>query len=106
MPARGIGRSGRVGAVHPRSTKTKRGEDSVRNLSEREVGVMFWAGRDNLEEIASLGVRCGQLGIPGDLDLNANLAREWKAALEQTPFSIATVFAAYTGEDYADIPTV
>ena len=33
---------------------------------------MFWAGRDpaeTLEELKSLGVRCGQIGIPGDLDL-------------------------------------
>jgi len=67
---------------------------------------MFWAGRDTLQEIASLGVRCGQLGIPGDLELNASLVREWKAALDQIQFSIVTVFAAYTGEDYTDIPTV
>ena len=78
----------------------------MRNLSEREVGVMFWAGRDNLEEIASLGVRCGQLGIPGDLDLTAAVAREWKSALERAGFTVVTVFAAFQGEDYADIPTV
>ena len=75
-------------------------------LRDREVGVMFWAGRDNLEEIASLGVVCGQLGIPGGLDLNAAVAREWKSALERAQFSLVTVFAAYIGEDYADIPTV
>ena len=75
-------------------------------LRDREVGVMFWAGRDNLEEIASLGVRCGQLGIPGDLDLNDNLAHEWRLALERAQFKLVTVFAAYQGEDYADIPTV
>ena len=75
-------------------------------LAEREIGVMFWAGRDSLREIASLGVRCGQLGIPGDLDLNAGLAREWKSALERAGFAVVTVVAAYQGEDYADIPTV
>jgi L-ribulose-5-phosphate 3-epimerase len=78
----------------------------VLTSTEREIGVMFWAGRDNLQEIASLGVRCGQLGIPGDLDLNADLAREWKSALERAGFTVVTVFAAYQGEDYADIPTV
>jgi sugar phosphate isomerase/epimerase len=78
----------------------------VPTLKDREVGIMFWAGRDTLQEVMSLGVRCGQLGIPGDLELSATMAREWKAALEQTQFSIVTVFAAYTGEDYADIPTV
>jgi sugar phosphate isomerase/epimerase len=67
---------------------------------------MFWAGRDNLEEIASLGVRCGQLGLPGDLDLTGGVAREYKEALDRTGFTVVTVFAAYQGEDYADIPTV
>lgn len=75
-------------------------------LKDREVGVMFWAGRDGLDEIVSLGVRCGQLGIPGDLDLTAALAREWQSALERAGFTLATVFAAYHGEDYADMPTV
>ncbi len=78
----------------------------MRDLTDREVGVMFWAGRDNLEEIVSLGVRCGQLGIPGDLNLDTDLAKEWKSALEREQFGIATVFAAYQGEDYADIPAV
>ncbi len=78
----------------------------MRTLNEREVGVMFWAGRDTLEEIVSLGVRCGQLGIPGHLVLNVNLTREWKSALDRAGFAIVTVFAAYEGEDYADIPTV
>jgi sugar phosphate isomerase/epimerase len=78
----------------------------VPTLKDREVGVMFWAMRDTLQEIVSLGVRCGQLGIPGGLELNASLANQWKSALEQTQFSIVTVFAAYTDEDYADIPTV
>lgn len=78
----------------------------MRTLKDREVGVMFWAGRDNLDEIASLGVRCGQLGIPGDLDLTAAVTREWKSALERAGFALVTVFAAYQGEDYADIPTV
>jgi sugar phosphate isomerase/epimerase len=67
---------------------------------------MFWAGRDNLDEIRSLGVQCGQLGIPGDLDLNDGVVREWKCALEQAQFSLVTVFAAYEGEDYTDIPSV
>ena len=78
----------------------------MRDLTDRQVGVMFWAGRDNLEEIVSLGVRCGQLGIPGDLKLDAGVAREWKSGLERERFGVATVFAAYQGEDYADIPTV
>jgi L-ribulose-5-phosphate 3-epimerase len=78
----------------------------MRPLMDREVGVIFWAGRDNLDEIRSLGVRCGQLGIPGGLKLDAGVASEWASALERAQFSIVTVVAAYTGEDYADIPTV
>lgn len=73
---------------------------------DREVGAMFWAGRDTLAEIRSLGVQCGQLGVPGDLELTGKEAAGWKAAFDEEQFPIVTVFAAYTGEDYADIPTV
>jgi sugar phosphate isomerase/epimerase len=78
----------------------------VRPLNDREVGVMFWAGRDSLAEIQSLGVRCGQLGVPGDLDLTAEVASTWKSSLDQAQFPVVTVFAAYNGEQYADIPAV
>src|SRR6185369_5202977 len=71
-----------------------------------EPGVMFWAGRDDLAEIKSLGVRCGQLGIPGDYELNRDASESWKQALQREAFTLATVFAAYNGEDYADKPTV
>jgi sugar phosphate isomerase/epimerase len=78
----------------------------LRTLNDREVGVMFWAGRDNLAEIRSLGVQCGQLGVPGDLELTTPVAAEWKTALDGAQFPLVTVFAAYNGEAYADIPTV
>jgi sugar phosphate isomerase/epimerase len=42
--------------------------------------------------------------LPGDLDLNC--AGEWKRALECANFTIYTLFAAFHGESYADIPTV
>jgi sugar phosphate isomerase/epimerase len=77
-------------------------------VAELEVGVMFWAGRNpmqTLREVKSLGVRAGQLGIPGDLAL-AGTAPAWKSALEAEGFTLVTVFCAYNGEDYADIPTV
>lgn len=80
----------------------------MQTLSEREVGVMFWAGRDPIEtlrEVKALGVRCGQLGIPGDLDLEG-AAASWREATEAEQFTLVTVFAAYQGEDYADIPAV
>lgn len=79
------------------------------DLREMEIGVMFWAGRDPVEtlrEVKSLGVRCGQLGLPGQLALNEATAAAWKQALETESFTLVTVFAAYEGESYADIPTV
>ncbi|MGA2591834.1 MAG: sugar phosphate isomerase/epimerase family protein [Bryobacteraceae bacterium] len=77
-------------------------------LNDMEIGVMFWAGRDpgeTLGELKSLGVRCGQLGIPGDMPLEG-AAAAWKQALADERFTVVTVFAAYAGESYADIPTV
>lgn len=77
------------------------------NLKELETAVMFWAGGDpeqTLARLTRLGIRCGQLGIPGDLDLNC--VSEWNRALRAAEFTVYTVFAAYTGEDYADVPTV
>ncbi len=78
-------------------------------LADREPGVMFWAGRDplvTLREVKGLGVRCGQLGVPGSLELDAGATAAWRSALEAERFTLVTVFAAYTGENYADIPTV
>lgn len=77
-------------------------------VKELEIGAMFWAGRDPqvvLQEVKSLGVRCGQLGIPGDYNLDG-AAVQWKAALEAENFALVTVFCSYNGENYADIPTV
>jgi len=77
-------------------------------LNELEIGVMFWAGRDPYEtvrELKSWGVRCGQIGIPGDLPL-PGAAALWKQTLADENFTVATVFAAYIGESYAAIPTV
>ena len=76
------------------------------HLKDRETGAMFWADRDHLAEIKGLGVRCGQLGIPGSMDLTTTAAADWRAALAEQDFTLVTVFAAYNGESYADIPTV
>jgi sugar phosphate isomerase/epimerase len=78
----------------------------MQSLKERETGVMFWAGRDTLSEICSLGVRCGQLGIPGNLPLDDSVASKWKSDIDAAKFTVVTVVASYNGEDYADIPTV
>ncbi|HXG33008.1 MAG TPA: sugar phosphate isomerase/epimerase family protein [Bryobacteraceae bacterium] len=78
------------------------------DLKPMEVGVMFWAGPDpvqTLREVKGLGVRCGQMGIPGDMKLDG-AAPAWKAALASEEFTLVTIFAAYSGESYADAPTV
>lgn len=67
---------------------------------------MFWAGRDDLGEIKSLGVRCGQLGIGGGIAISPEFVDEWKKSLAREQFRVVTVVAAYEGEDYSDIPTV
>jgi sugar phosphate isomerase/epimerase len=77
-------------------------------LKDMEIGVMFWGGPDAAATIAeqkAFGVRCGQIGIPGDMNLKG-AAPAWKRAVEDQGFTLVTAFAAYTGEDYADIPTV
>ena len=71
-----------------------------------EIGIVFWAGRDHLAELRALGVQSGQLGLGGDAPLTSAAAVEWREAIADAKFSIATVICAYTGEDYADIPTV
>ncbi|MDP8979655.1 MAG: sugar phosphate isomerase/epimerase [Acidobacteriota bacterium] len=78
----------------------------MQTLNDREPGAMFWAERDHLHEIEALGVRCGQLGIAGSVELSAALAKDWRSAFEQHQFTLITVIAAYNGESYADIPTV
>ncbi len=75
-------------------------------LRDMEIGLMFWAGPDpvaTIRGVKALGLRCGQLGVPGDYQMDA---AAWKAALEAENFKIVTVFAGYNGESYADIPTV
>jgi len=71
-----------------------------------EPGVVLWAERDDFAVIRSLGVRCGQLVIHGKMQLGGGAAGRWKAMLDEAGFTLVTIFAAYDGEDYADIPTV
>jgi sugar phosphate isomerase/epimerase len=78
-------------------------------LKTWETGVMFWAGDppvQTLETLRELGFRGGQLAIPGNLELTPRTIQEWKKALQQANFIVYTVFAAFEGESYADIPTV
>jgi sugar phosphate isomerase/epimerase len=75
-------------------------------MQSLEPGVMFWAERDDFRVVQRLGVRYGQLGIPGGMKLTPAAADDWKKTLSEANFTVVTVFAAYDGEDYADIPTV
>jgi L-ribulose-5-phosphate 3-epimerase len=77
-------------------------------LEELEIGLIFWAEPDfagSLRKAKSFGVRTGQIGVPGDLPLNG-AAEQWDAALTAENFIPVTAVCSYTGEDYADIPTV
>ena len=78
-------------------------------LADCELAVMFWAGKDpaeTLQTLVAMGVRNGQMGIPGDYRLDSAAAIEWKAAASALDFTIYTVFAAYEGESYADVSAV
>jgi sugar phosphate isomerase/epimerase len=70
---------------------------------------MFWAGEkpsQTLQTLLDLGFRCGQIGVPGKLELDTRLIHDWKKALKEADFTVYTLFAAFEGESYADIPTV
>jgi L-ribulose-5-phosphate 3-epimerase len=80
----------------------------MRVLEPLEIGLMFWAkenARQTLQEVKSFGVSAGQLGIPGELNLNGK-AQQWQSALSDENFLAVTAFCSYVGEDYTDIPTV
>ena len=73
------------------------------------IGVMFWADappREKLRQIKSLGVSCGQLGLAGDTNISPATAEAWRTSLAEEGFTLVTIFTAYVGESYADIPTV
>jgi sugar phosphate isomerase/epimerase len=69
-----------------------------------EVGVIFWAERDALEDIRGCGVDRGQLGILGEIELTPEFAARWKRDLDG--FAIDTVICAFLGDNYTDIPTI
>lgn len=77
-------------------------------LRELEIGLMFWGEKNPrlaVRGVKSLGLRCGQLGIAGHVSIDEVMPL-WKATLAEEDFAVTTVFAAYEGESYADIPTV
>jgi L-ribulose-5-phosphate 3-epimerase len=80
----------------------------MHNLGELEIGVMFWANgepAETIREVKEFGVRCGQLGIPGEYSIGGNTGK-WLEALRMERFALATVVCSYLGETYTDVPTV
>lgn len=84
-------------------------------LEPLQVGVMFWTGgvlgmdappAEIAAYVKELGVSCGQLGIHGEADIGPEGQKAWKEALEKAGLTVVTVFPAFTGESYADIPTI
>jgi sugar phosphate isomerase/epimerase len=78
-------------------------------LRDIEVGVFYWAEPDAAAAMATLkamDVRVCQLGVTGELKLTPELAAAYRAAAAAEGIQIVTIFSAYEGEDYADIPTV
>jgi sugar phosphate isomerase/epimerase len=72
------------------------------DLADLEIGVMFWAGRDTLDQLRTLGVRCGQLGIRGGIVLTNDFAEQWRV----DDFTIVTVVCGYEGESYTNMDAV
>src|SRR5262249_8237422 len=96
LPARGVGPRGEVDAAYAGIKKSKRRKHPMQILRDMEIGVMFWGGGDpaaTVREQKAFGVRCGQMGIPGDAGLGN--AAEWKQALDAENFTLATVFVAF-----------
>jgi sugar phosphate isomerase/epimerase len=73
-----------------------------------EVGLMFWGERNpekTIGAVKSLGMNCGHLGFAGHVPLEG-VAEKWKAAADSQNFVVTSIWAAFEGESYADIPTV
>ncbi len=78
-------------------------------LRDLRVGVFYWIGEDaaaTVGEITALGVEVCQLAVVGERKLSPELAVAYRQALAAAGLEAVTIFAAYEGESYADIPTV
>ncbi len=78
-------------------------------LRDLRVGVFYWIGEDaeaTVREIADLGAEVCQLAAVGERKLTPELATAYRQALAAAGLEVETIFAAYRGESYADIPTV
>src|ERR1039458_293644 len=109
MHARVLG-AGRAGGPAGRTgASRKRRTSAMQVLRDLSVGVFYWIGEDaaaTVREIAELGVEVCQLAVVGERKLTPALAAAYRQALAAAELDVETIFAAYEGESYADIPTV
>jgi sugar phosphate isomerase/epimerase len=78
-------------------------------LGTLPVGVFYWIGPDpakTVGEIAALGAEACQLAVTGETKLTPQLAAGYRRELDRAALPAVTVFAAYTGEIYADVASV
>ena len=80
----------------------------MRAVEPMEIGLVFWAEQDagtTLEQLRTLEIRCGQLGVPPQLDCNVAV-KEWADTLNESDVSVTSAVCAYAGEDYSSLETV
>ena len=76
---------------------------------ELAAGVFYWISgkaRQDVDSIAALGAEVCQLAVTGETGVSPALGVAYRLALAADRLTAVTVFAAYKGESYADIPTV
>ena len=82
-------------------------------MEQLQVGLMFWTGGvlgidatpdEIVDSVASLGVKCGQLGVHGAADLGPVAVEQWRSALDRCELEVVTAFLSFEGESYASIP--
>ena len=78
-------------------------------MQPMSVGIMLGVGDDpdtSLEKVKSIGVDNVQMGCPPDQYFTPDAQEKLKQAISTSGITITTVFCGFTGESYADIPTV
>jgi L-ribulose-5-phosphate 3-epimerase len=80
----------------------------MRDIKPMEVGLVFWAEKSaeiTLQQVDALGIDCGQLGVPPDLNCEIAL-NEWTNGLSEWNISVTSVACSYSGEDYSNLETI
>src|ERR1700738_974625 len=80
----------------------------MEHVKPMEIGLVVWAeatAEETLQQLAELGLRVIQIGVPPSLDCAA-AAAGWKAVLDASSVVIASAVCSYAGEDYSDLASV